>query len=143
VARNVTAAAGVGASAALAATVAGACCISPVLSPLIVGALGVSGAVALAGIKPYTPWLLGGSFLMLAYSFWSAYRRRGDCRMKPRRGVRVMLWLSALVWLLAAANALTAAEPSFVTLDSGAEPIRSAFNADIGKTRVVMLLSPT
>jgi hypothetical protein len=108
-----------------------------------VGTLGVSGAVALAGIKPYTPWLLGASFLMLAYSFWSAYRRRGDCRMKPRRGVQTMLWISALIWLLAAANTLTAAEPSFATLDGSAEPIRSAFNADIGKTRVVMLLSPT
>jgi hypothetical protein len=80
---------------------------------------------------------------MLAYSFWSAYRRRGECQMKPRRSVRTMLWLSALVWLLAAANTLTAAEPPFVTLDSGAEPVRSAFNADIGKTRVVMLLGPT
>jgi CDP-diglyceride synthetase len=143
VARNATAAAGVGAGAALTATLAGACCISPTLAPLIVGTLGVSGAVALAGIKPYTPWLLGGSFLMLVYSFWSAYRRRGDCRMKPRRGVRTMLWISALIWLLAAANTLTAAEPSFATLDNGAEPIRSAFNSDIGKTRVVMLLSPT
>ncbi len=53
-----------------------------------------------------------------------------------------MLWISALVWLLAAANALSGAE-IFATLDGGAEPLRSAFNADIGKTRVVMLVSPT
>ena len=142
-AKGPTAAAGVGAGAALTATLAGACCISPTLAPLIVGVLGVSGAVTLAGIKPYTPWLLGASFLMLAYAFWSAYRRRGECAVKPRRGVRAMLWISALVWTLAAANALSAAEASVATLDIGAEPLRSAFNADIGKTRVVMLLSPT
>jgi hypothetical protein len=137
-----TAAAGVGAGAALTATLAGACCVSPTLAPLIVGVLGVSGAVALAGIKPYTPWLLGGSFLMLAYAFWGAYRRRSECTVKPRRAVRAMLWISALVWMVAAAGALSAAE-TVATLDSGAEPLRSAFNADIGKTRVVMLVSPT
>ena len=28
-------------------------------------------------------------------------------------------------------------------LDSGAEPLRSTFNADLGKVRVVMLVAPT
>lgn len=137
------AAASVGAGAALTAMVAGSCCVGPTIAPLIVGVLGVSGAVQLAGIKPYTPYLLGASLLMLAYSFWSAHRRRGECRVKPRRSVRVMLWISALVWVLAAANAMSAAEPQFTTLDSAAEPLRAAFNADTGKTRVVMLVSPT
>ena len=137
-----TAAAGVGAGAALTATVAGACCIGPTLSPLIVGVLGVSGAIQLAGIKPYTPYLLGGSLVMLAYAFWRAYRRQGECRVKPRRAVQVMLWVSVLIWMLAAATRLSAAD-TFATLDGNAEPLRAAFNADAGKTRVVLIVSPT
>jgi hypothetical protein len=101
---------------------------------LIVGVLGVSGAVQLAGIKPYTPYLLGGSLVMLAYAFWKTYRRQGECGMKPARAVRAMLWASVLIWMLAAATRLSAAD-TFATLD--------AFNADAGKTRVILLVSPT
>ncbi len=32
---------------------------------------------------------------------------------------------------------------SYVTLDERAEPLKSAFNADVGKVRVVMLVAPT
>ncbi len=32
---------------------------------------------------------------------------------------------------------------SYVTLDEGAEPLKSAFNTDVGKVRVVMLVAPT
>jgi len=138
------AAASVGAGAALTAVVACSCCVSPVIAPLIVGVLGVSGAVTLAGIKPYTPWLLAGSLLMLGYAFWRTHRPAGECRVRPRRGVRAMLWISALVWMMAVASAaLNAADLPFSTLDTAAEPLRAAFNADVGKTRIVMLVSPT
>ncbi|MGH7583221.1 MAG: hypothetical protein ACREL5_08365, partial [Gemmatimonadales bacterium] len=52
-------AAAAGTSAAVGAASAAACCATPVLSPLIVGVLGASGAVALAGLKPYAPYLMG------------------------------------------------------------------------------------
>ncbi len=31
----------------------------------------------------------------------------------------------------------------YVTLDRAAEPFKSAFNADVGKTRILMLVAPT
>ncbi len=31
----------------------------------------------------------------------------------------------------------------YVTLDRAAEPLKSAFNADVGKTRILMLVAPT
>ncbi len=42
--------------------------------------------------------------------------------------------ISALAW---------AAAGDYQKLDGKAEPLRSAFNADLGKVRVVMLVAPT
>ncbi len=39
--------------------------------------------------------------------------------------------------------ALGAAGPDYTSLDDKAEPLKSAFNADAGKIRVVMLVAPT
>jgi hypothetical protein len=98
--------------AATTATLAAACCV-PIVSPLIVASLGVGTAVWLAGLKPYTPYLLAGSFVVLSYGFWSVYGRRPHCRAKVRPGKSrlllarfsiLLLWLSAVVWLAATAN---------------------------------------
>ena len=94
-----------GAGGALVATAATACCAGPILAPLVVGVLGASGAAWAAGLKPYSPWLLAGSAGMLAFGFWSASRRPPSCEIpgvKVRRShlaVRVVLWLSALLWV--------------------------------------------
>ena len=99
------AAAGGGIGAALVATVAGACCVGPVVSPILVSVLGAGGAARAAGLKPYSPWLLLGSLLLLGLGFWSVHRRRllcaaGACQPSPR-AVRITLWVGLAVWATA------------------------------------------
>ena len=48
-----------------------------------------------------------------------------------------------LLLALTAGFALQAAAAGHVTLGKDAEPLRAAFNADVGKVRVMMLVSPT
>lgn len=99
------------AGAATAAAAAVACCV-PVVSPLLVTVLGASGAVWVTGLKPYSPYLLLGSLLLLILAFLRAYRPVGTCLLgvagsglrgfrPPRaRFTRVLLWFSTLVWLV-------------------------------------------
>lgn len=93
-----------GTGAAVGAAAATACCVGPVISPLIVAVLGAGGAAAVAGLKPYTPYLLAGSAVLLAFGFRLAYRRPRECatdgsRPASRRWVRLVLWGAATVWL--------------------------------------------
>jgi mercuric ion transport protein len=102
-----TASASVG--AVVAATLGAACCSAPLLGPLIVAVLSVSGAAAFAGIKPYTPYLFGVSLLLLSASFWTVYRPSQRCTVndgaEPQRvaqkPIRVALWIAAAIWTLA------------------------------------------
>lgn len=98
-ARNVGAAgAGVaGAGTALAATALAGCCVTPVVSTLLVGLLGAGGAAAAAALDPWTPYLLAGSLLSIAFGFRQAYR--GPACGRGRRSARVVLWVSAALWL--------------------------------------------
>ena len=104
-----------GTGAAVGAAAAAACCVTPVISTLIVSLLGASGAVALAGLKPYTIYILGASFVALAYGFWALYRRPARCAadgqaVRPRRWIRVVLWAAAGIWFASAiASAVAAA----------------------------------
>lgn len=107
-----TGAALAGAGAATGASLAAACCV-PVISPLVVTVLGVGSAVWFAGLKPYSPYLLVGSFVFLVYGFWSLYGRQPNCPLgvTPGRARRLLarvsvllLWLSAVAWLVATAN---------------------------------------
>jgi hypothetical protein len=96
-----------GSGAALVTIVAGTCCVSPVLAPLIVGALGAGGAAWAAGLKPYSSYILAASLLLLAAGFWSAYRPRTQCiagtdaSQPPRWMSRLskgVLWTGAVCW---------------------------------------------
>ena len=84
--------------AALTSAAASICCIGPAGIAL----LGVNGAIFAAGLKPYRGYLLGGSFLLLAFAFWSTYRVL-DCERScsvSRRGRKVLLWTAAAVWMM-------------------------------------------
>lgn len=94
--------------AVIAATLGAACCSVPLLGPVIVAALGASGAATFAGIKPYTPYLFILSFLMLAFSFWTVYRPSNQCavdadgpvRYAARQSIKVLLWIATAIWIL-------------------------------------------
>lgn len=111
-----------GAGASLLAGVAGACCVGPTIAPLIVGALGAGGAAWAAGLEPYSPYLLAGSGLLLAYAFTALYRTPpAECdpadravgkhpeAAPDRRGAtewsrglaKVVAWFAAVLWMLA------------------------------------------
>lgn len=98
-----------GVGAALVTLVAGACCVSPVLAPLIVGILGASGAVWVASLKPYAWWILGIAGVALVGGFWTVYRPRPACdigdaakrnRLMPRIA-KASLWFGAVCWMAA------------------------------------------
>ena len=99
-----------GAGGALTTIAASACCVSPVIAPLIVGTIGASGAAWASGLKPYTGIILGASFILLAASFWTVYRPRPACEVgqdpsqlpiSPRL-VKASLWFSAVLWMASA-----------------------------------------
>lgn len=101
-----TGAAVTSAGGSLTATAAVACCV-PVLSPLLVGVLGASGAAWVSGLRPYSPYLLLGSLGLLAYAFWRVYGPGGACETEsppaPRRVwlariTLALLWVSTVVW---------------------------------------------
>jgi hypothetical protein len=104
------ASAGSGAAAALLTLVSAACCVGPVIAPLIVGLLGASGAVWAAGLKPYSAWILAASFLCLVFGFWTVYRPRPACAITDapdrrqvvlQRVARISLWFGAVSWTTA------------------------------------------
>lgn len=108
-------AAAVSIGAVIAAALAAACCSAPLLGPVIVAALGVSGAAAFAGIKPYTPYMFIVSFLMLAFSFWTVYRPSKQCVVDAhgqmgsaaRQSIKILLWVAMTIWIISVGFTLT------------------------------------
>jgi mercuric ion transport protein len=90
----------------IAAIAASICCIGPIVA---VG-LGLSAAGLGAAVEPVRPYLLGLTFVILAFAFYRAYRRpeencaAGVCE-KPvsRRTQTLVLWLGAAIVILFAA----------------------------------------
>lgn len=79
----------------LAAGVASACCIGPVMFVLL-GA-GTFGA-SLAALEPYRPSLLAATVVLLVGAFYVAYRPSSDCDTcspASRKRTRVVVWLAA------------------------------------------------
>jgi len=101
------ASASTGVAAAALTVVTAACCVSPVVAPIIVGVLGASGAVWAAGLKPYSWWILGGARASLGNGFWTVYRPRPACAIGEAPGSRRMmptiakgsLWFGAACWM--------------------------------------------
>lgn len=106
-ATGVIATASTGVAAAALTVVSAACCVSPVLAPILVSILGASGAVWAAGLKPYGWLILGAAFAFLAFGFWMVYRPRPSCAIEDMpRGTRVIqgvtkvcLWFGAACWM--------------------------------------------
>lgn len=106
-------AATVGTGAVLTATVASACCVGPALAPIFVSVLGAGGLAAVAGLRPYSPWLLALSAAMLAFGLRQVFRRPACAAdgvpIPIRSGVRIariVLAISAALWLVSAAYAV-------------------------------------
>jgi len=80
----------------------GLCCIGPWAVVLF----GVSGAVTMARWAPLRPYIITAAALMLAWAFWRVYRRRPDCEdgscpTGPSTWLKVMLWVAAVMVVLA------------------------------------------
>lgn len=84
-------------AAVLAAGVASACCIGPVVFVLLgAGAFGAS----LSALEPHRPVLLAATGLLLGGAFYVAYRPTSDCHTcspASRKRTRVAVWLAAVV----------------------------------------------
>lgn len=85
----------------------GTCC----MAPWVVTVLGVSGAVTLARLASWHPYLLAVAAVLLGYAFWSAYRSPAlapgaSCDLASRRRTRRLVWIAAgLLVVLAAVSA--------------------------------------
>jgi hypothetical protein len=109
----------VGSGAAVTAAAASACCSGPLIAPLLVSFLGAGGAAWAAGFKPYAPYALAGSLVMLLYAFRSAYRRPDTCALDNNRDtftgpptwLRILLWSGAAVWMVSLAVNILLASP--------------------------------
>jgi mercuric ion transport protein len=83
------------------------CCIGP----LVFALLGISGAAFAQRFAPLRPYLLVATYALLGGAFYSTYRPAkpecapgGACELpRANRAGRVMLWIAAVVVLLATA----------------------------------------
>jgi mercuric ion transport protein len=90
--------------AALTAAAATLCCVGPA----VVAVVGVGGAVAAAGLKPYRPLLILISLALLGLGFWLTYQPRAvlgsyavACPTRAGRISRAIVWIAAAFWLAA------------------------------------------
>ena len=89
-------------SVALTSAASSICCIGP----LAITLLGVNGAILGAAIKPYRPFLLTVSGLILALAFWlylrpAANGRGVACSVRARRVQKSFLGTGAGLWVAA------------------------------------------
>jgi hypothetical protein len=136
-----------GLAGALTATIASLCCIGPVTFFL----LGAGGAVAAAGLRPFRLPLLIASGVVLSIGYWRTYRApsaAGACPPQIGRWVRISLRIAIVAWIVGATLWLAACAPKgpasghqVITADG--EPLKSMFNANVGKVRIIMLVAPT
>lgn len=85
-----------------AASFIGLCCIGPWGVVLF----GVSGAVSMARWAPFRPYIIAVAAVMLAWAFWRVYRPQpvcedGSCPTGPSIWLKVMLWVAAIMIVLA------------------------------------------
>lgn len=86
----------------------GVCCYGPLAVVLV----GVSGAAAFSRFEPYRPFVLIASGALLAWAFWSVYRR-------PHRGLVIQIILWASLALLLGSLFLPELAPLFINILPG------------------------
>ncbi len=135
-----------GLAGAVTAAIAGLCCAGPITIAL----LGASGAVAAAGLAPFRLPLLLLSAGVLGFGYWRTRRPANGtaCPTAVGRWIRVSLRVAIVAWIAAATLWVMACTPSgpsspYRVITADGEPFRSAFNANVGKVRVIMLVAPT
>ena len=98
--------ASVGLGAGALALGASACCV-PILAPLLVSVLGVSGSIWAASLSPYSIWIVSASGLVVGWAGWLIYRPRLDagaaCRSRPALVAHSGYWVAVAIWVLALA----------------------------------------
>ena len=86
----------------VAAVLASACC----LGPLVLIALGVSGAWIgnLAALEPYRPWFIGAALVAMVFAWRRIYRPAQDCDPgevcavpQVRTAYKITFWIVALL----------------------------------------------
>ena len=135
-----------GLAGAVTAAIAGLSCAGPITIAL----LGASGAVAAAGLAPFRLPLLLLSAGVLGFGYWRTHRPANGaaCPTGVGRWIRVSLRVAIVAWIVAATLWVMACTPSgpsspYRVITADGEPLRSAFNASVGKVRVIMLVAPT
>lgn len=108
--------------AIVAAALASACCILPV----VFGALGISALGVAAAFEPLRPYFVAAAAIMLVVGFYYAYFRRAyfrrarsegaACDMRSSRGVRLA---RPVLWLATAAVVALGFFPSYAGLLAG------------------------
>jgi mercuric ion transport protein len=100
--RNVTQAGSLigGVAGALTSAAASICCIGPLALTL----LGVNGAIIAAGIKPYRPYLLAASLVLIGAALWGVYRRKpavagAACDVRAGRIAKAVVWFALAIWV--------------------------------------------
>jgi mercuric ion transport protein len=74
----------------------GVCCVAP----WAVTILGVSGAVLLARLAFFQPYVVAGTIILLGLGFWFVYRRpssAGVCDVTQQRRSRWIVWSAAII----------------------------------------------
>lgn len=95
----------------VAAALASACCLGPVLLAGIgAGALGA----AAARLEPLRPVFLAVTAVLLALAFYGAYRHTGTCEADGRRRAPSRRIARLVVWVVAALVGLLVAFPYYV-----------------------------
>jgi mercuric ion transport protein len=74
----------------------GVCCVAPWAVTL----LGVAGAVLLARLAFFQPYVVAGTLVLLGIGFWFVYRRprtAAACDVAQQRRLRRLVWSAAII----------------------------------------------
>jgi mercuric ion transport protein len=74
----------------------GVCCVAPWAVTL----LGVAGAVLLARLAFFQPYIVAATIVLLGFGFWFVYRRpraAAACNVAQQRRLRWLVWSAAIV----------------------------------------------